>query len=114
MLLDVDVFNLVHALLQDELCNIVVPVDLFDLTVFVSEVALAAVSTHFGRKERFTVLVASAGNFFGFESGSVGAELVVGVCKLARLSVAAGVVLDDVLAEFSLVLGGSCLSNGKI
>jgi len=114
LLLDVDVINLVHALLHDELCNIVVPVNLFDLTVFVSEVALFAVCTHFGRKERFTVLVAPASNFLGFESGGEGAELVVGVCKLARLSVAAGVVLDDVLAELSLVFGGSCLSNGKI
>ena len=114
MLLDVDVLILVHvhALLHDKLCDIVVPVNLFDLTVFVSEVALAAVCTHFGRKERFTVLVAPASDFLGFERCSVRAELVVGVRELARLSVAAAVVLDDVLAKLSLVFGGSRLSNG--
>ena len=103
MLLDVDSFDTVHALLDNEFCHIVVPVNLVDLTVFVTEVALAAVGTHFGRKERFAVLVAPASYFLGFERGSVRIELVVGVSKLARLPVAARVVLNDVLAELSLV-----------
>ena len=114
MLLDADSIDTVHALLENELCHIVVPVNLVDLTVFVTEVALAAVSTHFGRKERFAVLVAPACYFLGFECRSVGTELVVGVSKLARLPVAAGVVVDDVLAELSLVFGRSAFANSKI
>jgi len=115
LLCDVDVFNLVHALLANELCHVEVPVNLVDLTVFVTEVALVAMRTHFSRKERFTVLAASASYFLGLESGSEGAELVVGVCKLARLSVAARVVLNDVLAELGLVFRrGGRLGNGKI
>ena len=83
MLLDADSIDTVHALLENELCHIVVPVNLVDLTVFVTEVALAAVGTHFGRKERFAVLIAPASNFFGLESRRVSNEFVIRVSELA-------------------------------
>ena len=85
MLLDVDHIccHVVQALLGDEFTHVVVSVDLVDLTVFVAEVALASMRTHFGCKERFAVLIAPASNFFGLESCRVRNEFVIGVSELA-------------------------------
>ena len=88
--------------------------NLVDLTVLMSEVALATMWAHFGRKERFAVFVTPASDFFGLEGGGVSGQFVVSVCELAGLSVTAGVVLNDVLAKLCLVLGGGWFANSKI
>ena len=74
---------MVQALLGDEFTHVVVSVDLVNLTVFMSEVALASMRANFGRKERFAVLIAPASNFFGLESRRVSNEFVIRVSELA-------------------------------